>query len=247
MPSYRFISLAALIAVAQAITVTSPTKNTLWNSDNANTITWTSVSTDPTTVDIYLVHQASQPQISDLLFSNVDISKGSVDVTGLQLPTGEAYQINFVKPETTAQIYAQSEQFNVTGTAASATSTLAGYTGPTATPSPSSTSSTSSSSSSSAVSSSTSSASGESSGTSTLTSSSGTASTLLTTSTGSSTTSTGTITTTDSATGASTTATGTSTSSSSATSSSATGNAAAAMTGSAKVAAMVLGAVAMFA
>ncbi|RDW75254.1 hypothetical protein BP6252_06396 [Coleophoma cylindrospora] len=242
MPSYRVISLAALIAVAQAITVTSPTKNTLWNSDNSNTITWTSVSTDPTTVDIYLVHQASQPQISDLLFSNVDISKGSVDVSGLQLPTGEAYQINFVKPQTTAQIYAQSEQFNVTGTASSATSTLAGYTGPTATPSPSSTSSSSSSS---AVSSSTSSASGESSGTSTLTSSSGTASTLLTTSTGSSTTSTGSVTTTHSATGAS--ATGTSTSSSSATSASASGNAAAAMTGSAKVAAMVLGAVAMFA
>ncbi|RDW91878.1 hypothetical protein BP5796_01272 [Coleophoma crateriformis] len=53
---------------------TSPAKNTLWNSDNANTITWTSVSTDPTTVDIYLVHQASQSQISDLLFSNVCFS-----------------------------------------------------------------------------------------------------------------------------------------------------------------------------
>ncbi|RAL68438.1 hypothetical protein DID88_007167 [Monilinia fructigena] len=53
---------------------------------------------------------ASNPPLSDQLFTNVDITKGSETVSGLQLPTGGNYQINF-------------------GVASSASSTLAGYTG----------------------------------------------------------------------------------------------------------------------
>ncbi|KAF7909655.1 uncharacterized protein EAF01_003373 [Botrytis porri] len=124
------LAFTALVAIAQAINITSPSTNGEWDlSDGAQTITWTSVSTDPQTVDIYLVHMASNPPLSDVLFTNVDINKGSESVSGLQLPTGGNYQINFVSPGKAEQILAQSQQFTVNGVASSASSTLAGYTG----------------------------------------------------------------------------------------------------------------------
>ncbi|TGO21550.1 hypothetical protein BPAE_0213g00040 [Botrytis paeoniae] len=231
------LAFTALFAIAQAINITSPSTNGEWDlSDGAQTITWTSVSTDPQTVDIYLVHMASNPPLSDVLFTNVDITKGSESVSGLQLPTGGNYQINFVSPGKAEQILAQSQQFTVNGVASSASSTLAGYTGASSTSS--SASSTSSSSSSSSATSSTSSAtsstsSASTSGTSSLTSSSGSASASSTTSTGTSTfTSTGSSTTSTgtglvtSASAASQTSSGASSSSSS--SASASGNGAAA-------------------
>ncbi|THV49286.1 hypothetical protein BGAL_0202g00040 [Botrytis galanthina] len=234
------LAFAALFAIAQAINITSPSTNGEWDlSKGDQTITWTSVSTDPQTVDIYLVHMASNPPLSDVLFTNVDISKGSESVSGLQLPTGGNYQINFVSPGKAEQILAQSQQFSVNGVASSASSTLAGYTGASSTSS--SASSTSSSSTSSSSSSATSSSSTAStSGTSSLTSSSGSASASSTTSTGTSTfTSTGssttvTGTTTSTGTGlvtsasASQTSSGASSSSSSSSRASASGNGAAA-------------------
>jgi len=129
MQSYYALTFAALVAIAQAITITSPSKDGSWDLSKSQTITWTSVSTDPQTVDIYLAHMASNPPLNDKLFSNIDVSKGSVSVSGLQLPTGSDYQINFVTPNQPDEIKAQSQQFNVTGQAASASSTLAGYTG----------------------------------------------------------------------------------------------------------------------
>ncbi|KAF5877483.1 putative extracellular conserved serine-rich protein [Botrytis fragariae] len=248
------LAFTALFAIAQAINITSPSTNGEWDlSDGAQTITWTSVTTDPQTVDIYLVHMASNPPLSDVLFTNVDITKGSESVSGLQLPTGGNYQINFVSPGKAEQILAQSQQFTVNGVASSASSTLAGYTGASSTSS--SASSTSSSSSSSSATSSTSSAS--TSGTSSLTSSSGSASASSTTSTGtstftstgSSTTVTGTTTSTGtglvtSASAASQTSSGASSSSSSSSSASASGNGAAA-TGIPMVG-LLAGAVALF-
>ena len=103
------LALAALIAIARAITITSPSTDGEWDlSKGAQTITWTSVSSDPKVVDIYLVHMTADPPLSDKIFSKVDISKGSEDVSGLQLPTGSDYQINFVSPDKPEQILAQS-------------------------------------------------------------------------------------------------------------------------------------------
>ena len=124
------LALAALIAIARAITITSPSTDGEWDlSKGAQTITWTSVSSDPKVVDIYLVHMTADPPLSDKIFSKVDISKGSEDVSGLQLPTGSDYQINFVSPDKPEQILAQSPKFTVNGVAARASSTLPGFTG----------------------------------------------------------------------------------------------------------------------
>jgi hypothetical protein len=129
-------ALAALSTLTSAITVTNPNRQTIWDSGKSNTITWTKVSTDPSSFDIYLSHMVggSSP-LNTLLFSDVSSDKGSVVVEGLQLPTGNAYQINLVAHDKPEQIYAQSNQFNVTGEAVEATSTVEGYTGPTYTPS----------------------------------------------------------------------------------------------------------------
>lgn len=221
MPAYRILAVAALVAAAQAITITSPSTDTTWNSDDTNTITWTSVSTDPTTVDIYLVHQASQPQINDILFSSVAVSGGSADISGLQLPTGSAYQINFVKSGSPDQIYAQSGQFDIEGTASDATSTLSGYSGPTYTPTSASGSSTNNLGSSTALTS----------GSAATAQTSTTSGTTMATSTGTSAKSTGTTKSTSTSTSATT---------------SATHNAAVEVAASAPLAALVFGAVALF-
>lgn len=132
MPSFtQTLVLASMASLSLAMTLTSPTKFELWDSSKTNTISWSSVSTDPQTVDIYLAHMSAQPPLYSLLFSSVATSSGKIDVSGLQLPNGEAYQINLVAHDNEKQILAQSQQFNVTGEAVKATSTLDGYTGPT--------------------------------------------------------------------------------------------------------------------
>lgn len=135
MPSLtQTLALASMASLTLAMSLTSPTKFQLWDSSKTNTISWSAVSTDPQTIDIYLAHMAAHPPLYSLLFSSVATSSGKIDVSGLQLPNGEAYQINLVAHDNDKQILAQSQQFNVTGEAVQATSTLDGYTGPTYTP-----------------------------------------------------------------------------------------------------------------
>jgi len=123
--------LLALLSTSSALMITSPTKNQLWDLSKENTIVWNSVNTDPQTFDIYLSHMSASPPSNTLLVANENKDAGSYTVKGLQLPIGEAYQINFVAHDKPEQIYAQSQQFNTTGEAIAATSTLDGYTGPT--------------------------------------------------------------------------------------------------------------------
>lgn len=125
------ITLLALASGALALMITSPTKNELWDLSKTNTIEWNAVNTDPQTFDIYLSHMASHPPTNTLLMADANKDTGSLVIKDLQLPIGETYQINFVAHNKPEQIYAQSQQFNTTGEAIAATSTLDGYTGPT--------------------------------------------------------------------------------------------------------------------
>ncbi|BFZ64874.1 hypothetical protein YB2330_006027 [Saitoella coloradoensis] len=111
-----FYTLAALVSAltAQAIMVTSPDQYTVWSStaNSSTAITWSSVSTDPSTFDIYLVDMTSSPSYSSLLASDVSTNDGSYTVSG-NLHTGDTMQVNFVAPGKSEQIYAQSGQFDV--------------------------------------------------------------------------------------------------------------------------------------
>jgi len=129
------VTLLALASSAFALQITSPGMNTLWDLSKTNEIKWNSVNTDPSTFDIYLSHMASHPPTNTLLSANQNKDTGSFTIKDLQLPVGTTYQINFVAHDKPEQIYAQSQQFNTTGEAVAATSTLDGYTGPTYVPS----------------------------------------------------------------------------------------------------------------
>lgn len=129
------VTILAFASSALALQITSPGQNTLWDLSETNEIKWNAVNTDPQTFDIYLSHMAAHPPSNTLLSANQNKDSGSFTVKDLQLPVGTTYQINFVAHDKPEQIYAQSQQFNTTGEAVAATSTLDGYTGPTHTPS----------------------------------------------------------------------------------------------------------------
>jgi hypothetical protein len=112
--------LAALAAFVQAIQVTSPGKDDDWDLTKSNTITWTSVSSDPETVNIYVVDETVNPSVSKLVANNVKVSDGKYDLSGLDVPAGTGYQINLVST-TTSSILAQSGQFQFTGSASAST------------------------------------------------------------------------------------------------------------------------------
>ncbi|MCJ1252018.1 Ferredoxin-fold anticodon-binding domain-containing protein 1 [Trapelia coarctata] len=108
------ILLSALCATsALAIQVTQPSKDTDWSDNDSNVIKWTSVSTDPSTVNIVLVNQHVNPPISTTIASNIQTSDGSYTVSSLS-GHGSNFQINLVSATAgNSAILAQSEQFSL--------------------------------------------------------------------------------------------------------------------------------------
>lgn len=56
-----FSALALLAAVASAFQVTSPNNVTGWSSSGSNTLTWSRVSTDPTSFNVVLTNTVRSP------------------------------------------------------------------------------------------------------------------------------------------------------------------------------------------
>lgn len=52
-------SFLASLALSNAISVESPTKDTVWESSGSQTVEWKAVDTDPTSFEIQLVNQVS--------------------------------------------------------------------------------------------------------------------------------------------------------------------------------------------
>ncbi|KAL2313123.1 hypothetical protein POMI540_3368 [Schizosaccharomyces pombe] len=149
---------------AYAVSVTSPTRDTTWQSGQVNTVTWSSVSTDPEEMVIMLVNNAHYPN-QNFNLGTVQTSTGSLDTDisiSSDLPT-DGWQIYFNGATSQNQgSLAQSEQFDFEGSDSTlAASTISGgiysstsassTSSSTATPSSSSTTSSSSSSSSSST------------------------------------------------------------------------------------------------
>ncbi|KIR68209.1 hypothetical protein I314_01703 [Cryptococcus bacillisporus CA1873] len=118
------VSLLASLGLSNAISITSPSKDTVWLSGTSGqTIEWTSVSTDPTTFDIELDNQSGFLDNAPItLASNQSTgdsgTTNTVTVTypgGGAWPTGVAFQVNFMSTDhKNTGILAQSEQFNIT-------------------------------------------------------------------------------------------------------------------------------------
>ncbi|KAJ5690455.1 hypothetical protein N7462_004847 [Penicillium macrosclerotiorum] len=130
------LSLIPLGGLVGALSVTEPKKGADISASKSFTVKWTSVDTDASSFDLYLVNNAVYPNVEKKLASGVDTSKGSYTVDALSgVTAGHGYQIDLMSdsPDNTG-ILAQSEQFNVTGsahtssTSASTTSSVASTT-----------------------------------------------------------------------------------------------------------------------
>ncbi|KAJ7498724.1 hypothetical protein FB451DRAFT_1202836 [Mycena latifolia] len=90
------VTVAAFVASVSAIAVTSPGTTSNWTNDGSQSITWTSVSTDPANFTIVLTNNRS------LMPTNNQILKA-------------LYRVNFCKDsEDLNTILAQSDEFNIT-------------------------------------------------------------------------------------------------------------------------------------
>lgn len=110
----RTTFIAALLAVgAQAIQITGITKGDKIDLSAGYTVTWSTVSSDPSSAHLFLVNMAGghTPYSKDL--GEVDLKKGSVSVKET-VDAQTAYQFNLqsVDPLNTG-ILAQSQQFEV--------------------------------------------------------------------------------------------------------------------------------------
>ncbi|KAL7425198.1 hypothetical protein Q5752_000886 [Cryptotrichosporon argae] len=130
-PACLVAALAAALA-ARAITVVSPTNTSIWESGTlSQTVEWEAVSTDPEYFTVQLVNQngylADSPVtlIANQSTGAADIANGAtVTYTGgASWPTGTMFQINLVATDSAnAAILAQSQYFNITYSASSASS-----------------------------------------------------------------------------------------------------------------------------
>ncbi|KAF9643624.1 hypothetical protein BDM02DRAFT_3123186 [Thelephora ganbajun] len=121
MRAFSILSVAFLfVAAALGVTVTNPAQDTRWDAGvKTQTVAWTSVATDHSSLTIVLVNMQTYPNINIVLKENVVTSAGSttVDAPSSGWPTGSGFQINLDQPTTSGVgILAQSQQFNITGT-----------------------------------------------------------------------------------------------------------------------------------
>ncbi|KAL5366249.1 Ser-Thr-rich glycosyl-phosphatidyl-inositol-anchored membrane family-domain-containing protein [Aspergillus floccosus] len=120
-------SIFPIVATVGALTVTEPGKFTEINPSSSFKVKWTSVDTDASHFDLYLVNNNVYPPVEKKLASDVDTSDGSYTVDGISgLSNGGGYQINLLANDGhNTGILAQSQQFNVTGGSSSSSTTLA--------------------------------------------------------------------------------------------------------------------------
>jgi len=119
---YSLAAVLSLAASSMAIQVLSPTTGTIWGSTSGpQTVSWTSVSSDPTSIKIVLV--SSDQLTQDTLIAQQATGTGQVSVTvappSAGWPTGVNWTIN-IENATGNGILAQSGQLNIvagTGTA----------------------------------------------------------------------------------------------------------------------------------
>ncbi len=78
----RSLSLFALAApLVSALQLTRPASGSHLEKGESYAVSWTSVSTDPTRFNIYIVNYSSYPPVAVKVASNVQRSAGSIKVT----------------------------------------------------------------------------------------------------------------------------------------------------------------------
>ncbi|KAJ5734101.1 hypothetical protein N7493_002887 [Penicillium malachiteum] len=143
------LSAVALAISAGALSVTEPEKGAIIAPSSSVTVKWTSVDTDASRFNIYLVNNAVYPPVNKELAKDIETSKDTYTVNIGNVPNGHGYQINLVSDASmNTGILAQTGQFNITDsseTSSSSTTSSATTSSATSTSSSTSTSSASSS------------------------------------------------------------------------------------------------------
>ncbi|KAF4222827.1 hypothetical protein CNMCM8980_004580 [Aspergillus fumigatiaffinis] len=128
------LTLTAFVGSVAALSITSPKKDQDVDLTEKTTVEWSSVSSDPSSFDIYLVKMNSYPPVNKLVAENVKTSDGSYTIDGVSVDSGSGYQVNFVsKDPQNSGILAQSQQFKVESSDSSTTTDSASSTSATGT------------------------------------------------------------------------------------------------------------------
>ncbi|KKK13925.1 hypothetical protein ARAM_001526 [Aspergillus rambellii] len=117
-------SLLPLAVSVAALSVVEPKEGADIDASDSFTVKWTSVSTDPSSFDLYIVNNAVYPPVETKIASDVETSEGSYTVDNVSgITKGHGYQINLLSDSAqNSGILAQSQQFNITGAASSSSS-----------------------------------------------------------------------------------------------------------------------------
>ncbi|OJJ86032.1 GPI anchored serine-threonine rich family protein [Aspergillus glaucus CBS 516.65] len=112
---FTITSVAAFAATTAALSITSPEKHDDVDLSKSTTIEWNSVSSDPSSFDIYLVNMNGYPNVNKLVAENVKTSDNSYTLKDLAgIDNGSGFQVNFMSnDDKSTGILAQSAQFNV--------------------------------------------------------------------------------------------------------------------------------------
>ncbi|OQE26361.1 hypothetical protein PENSTE_c005G04527 [Penicillium steckii] len=123
------LSIAALAPLAISVaglSVDEPKKGAEIDASGSFDVKWSSVDSDPSSFDLYLVNNAIYPSVNKKIATGIDTSKGSYHVKSIDVSAGHGYQVNLLSDSTqNTGILAQSQQFNVTGSSDSTSTTTA--------------------------------------------------------------------------------------------------------------------------
>ncbi|KAJ5493289.1 UPF0619 GPI-anchored membrane protein [Penicillium diatomitis] len=121
---FATLSMIPLAGLAVALQVTQPQKGEEFKTSDSITVKWSSVNTDVSSFNIYLVDNTVYPPVNKEIAKNVKTSDNTYTIKDLSgLTAGHGYQVNLESDSTqNTGILAQSQQFNVTSSAQSSSS-----------------------------------------------------------------------------------------------------------------------------
>jgi len=114
MKTFSAVALLALPLGALGLSITSPGTNDTWDSSGSHTITWQTVSTDPTSFSILLTNFGVYPPQVLNVVANQQASAGTFTFSAF-LPVGDDYRIRFnsINTNQNTGILAESGQFQI--------------------------------------------------------------------------------------------------------------------------------------
>lgn len=98
-----------------AITITEPQQGAKLDFSGSNTISWTSVDTDPVSFEIVLVSPNNSTIAQSVITNSVNTADNKYTFSNFAAPVGDNYQFNFIgNVGTNNGIISQSQTFAVT-------------------------------------------------------------------------------------------------------------------------------------